>query len=67
MPTTARRFSIHLPRDLNYGCSLVVQHVGKDGQIFTAHRNVRVVPSDRMLDIDTIVPKTIEPGKDVAV
>jgi uncharacterized protein YfaS (alpha-2-macroglobulin family) len=67
MPTTAMHFSMHLPANLNYGCSLVAQHVGRDGQIFTAHRNVRVVPSDRMLDITTTVPKTVEPGKDVTL
>jgi uncharacterized protein YfaS (alpha-2-macroglobulin family) len=67
MPTTAMRFSMHLPANLNYGCSLVAQHVDRDGQIFTAHRNIRVVPSDRMLDITTTVPKTVEPGKDVTL
>jgi len=67
IPSTAMRFSMHLPPDLNYGCSLVAQHVDRDGQIFTAHRNIRVVPSDRMLDITTTVPKTVEPGKDVTL
>jgi len=63
----AGRFSLHLPADLNYGCSLVAQYAGKDGQVYTAHRNVRVVPRDRMLDIATTVPKLVEPGKDVTL
>ena len=63
----AVRFSQHLPADLNYGCSLVAQYAGKDGQIYTAHRNVRVVPKDRMLDIETTVPKLVAPGKDVTL
>jgi len=67
VPNSARRFSMHLPFDLNYGCSLVAQYTGKEGQIYTAHRTVRVVPADRMLDITTTVPETIEPGKDVTL
>jgi len=61
------RFSQHLPADLNYGCSLVAQYVGKDGRTYTTHRNVRVVPKDRMLDIKTTVPKLVEPGREVTL
>jgi len=64
---SAVRFALPLPAELNYGCSLVAQYVGKDGQVYTAHRNVRVVPTDRILDIKTTVPKTVEPGKDVTL
>ena len=61
------RFSQHLPADLNYGCSLVAQYVGKDGRVYTTHRNVRVVPKDRMLDIEAAVPRLVEPGREVTL
>ena len=63
----AMRFSQHMPHDLNYGCSIIVQYVDKDGQIYTAHKNVRVRPVDRILDVQTTMKKVVTPGEKVTL
>ncbi len=63
----AMRFSQHMPRDLNYGCSIIVQYVDAGGQVYTAHRNVRVRPAERILDVRTTIKKVAAPGEKVTL
>jgi Alpha-2-macroglobulin family/Bacterial Alpha-2-macroglobulin MG10 domain/A-macroglobulin TED domain len=56
-----------LPTGLRYGCSVEVEYPEADGQVATTHQFHRIVPKDRMLDIQTKLKDIVGPGETVRV